>query len=399
MQKRRGFVLQIDRLEQPSMLGPLVCRFIGVVFSRAAARCLMIALLLLSFTPRTQAQTAALDPARIAQAPNATVGLLAGISESTDARIAADIAIVLDDADRLRILPMQGTGSIQGIADLFYLKGIDVAIVHADALTQAMQRNAISKESVQYIAKLFQEEIHVLARPTIANFGDLSGKPVSIGRVGSDAALTSGILLDALHIDADIEYNSDLQALDRLRRGEIAAMVVVGGKPVPLLQTISPGTGLHFLPVPLNAQLLETYLPSKLESQQYPSLVAMDHPVDTIAVGAVLITLATPSDTLRARRVNRFVDALFDRFDQFHQPGFHPKWSEVNLSTQLPGLARYPQVQVQLRNQDQARENRLRSDFDTFLRQTGQSSSGLVAERRQALFQDFLRWRDKHTAP
>jgi uncharacterized protein len=360
----------------------------------------MTAVLLLPLAPRTEAQTAAPDPARIAQAPNATIGLLAGVAGSTDARIAADIATVLDDSERLRILPMQGNGSIQSIADLLYLKGVDVAIVHTDALTQIMQRTAIPKDSsVQYIAKLFQEEIHVLARATITSFGDLNRKPVSIGRVGSDAALTSGILLDALHIDADIEYNSDPPALDRLRRGEIAAMVVVGGKPVPLLQTIPPGTGLHFLPIPLNAQLLETYLPSKLESQQYPSLVTMDHPVDTIAVGAVLITLATPSDTLRARRVNRFVDALFDRFGHFHQPGFHPKWSEVNLSTQLPGLARYPQVQVQLRNQDQARENRLRSDFDTFLRQTGQSTSGLVAERRQALFQDFLRWRDKHTAP
>ncbi len=72
---------------------------------------------------------------------------------------------MLDDGDKLRVLPMLGRGSVQNIADLIYLKGIDVAIVHTDALTQTMQRGTIPREnSVQYIAKLFQEEIHILAR-------------------------------------------------------------------------------------------------------------------------------------------------------------------------------------------------------------------------------------------
>ncbi len=79
-------------------------------------------------------------------AQNATIGLIAGGPGSTDARIAADIAQVLDDSDKLRVLPMLGRGSVQNIADLIYLKGVDVAIVHTDVLTQTMQSGTIPRE-------------------------------------------------------------------------------------------------------------------------------------------------------------------------------------------------------------------------------------------------------------
>jgi TRAP transporter TAXI family solute receptor len=346
------------------------------------------------------AEIQAADPVKIAQAPNATVGLIGGDAGSTDARIAADIATVLDDADRLRVLPMQGNGSVQNIADLIYLKGVDVAIVHADALTQTMQRNAIPKQgSVQYIAKLYQEEIHILAAKNIGSLADLNGQPVNAGRAGSGTELTADSLFKALHIDVLFLHSTDMRALDRLRRNEIAAMVVIGGKPVPLLQTVPPGTGLHFLPITLNAELVDSFLPTSLESQQYPSLVTTDHPVDTVAVGAVLITLATSGDSLRAKRVNRFVDLLFDRFGQFSEPGFHPKWSEVSLFAQVPGWTRYPEAQARVSKQDQSLEASLRHAFDTYLSQTGQSIDGLDTAGQQALFQDFLRWRGKHAGP
>jgi TRAP-type uncharacterized transport system substrate-binding protein len=125
------------------------------------------------------------DAVHIAQAQNVTIGLIAGGAGSTDARIAADLAQVLDDGDKLRILPILGKDSVQNIADLIYLKGIDVAIVYTDALTQTIERGMFPREaSVQYIAKLFQEEIHILARKDIASLDDLNGKLVAIGRAG-----------------------------------------------------------------------------------------------------------------------------------------------------------------------------------------------------------------------
>jgi TRAP transporter TAXI family solute receptor len=336
------------------------------------------------------------DAVRTSTGLNTTVGLISGGAGSTDARIAADIAQALDDGDKLRVLPILGRGSVQNIADLIYLKGVDVAIVHTDALTQTMQGGTIPREStVQYIAKLFPEEIHLLARKEIVALNDLAGKPVAIGPVGGGTEITASALLDMSHVTPNVVHESEAASLDHLRHGEIAAMFVVGGKPVPLLQEIEPGSGLHFLPIPLNAQLIDSYLPTTLDHQHYPNLVPAGPPVDTIAVGSVLVTLSTPSDSARAKRVNRFVDTLFERFEQFRRPGYHPKWREVNLSAQVQGWVRYPEALGLLRSPDSG----LRTSFDSYLNQSGLSVAGMDNERREALFRDFLHWREQHSGP
>ena len=338
------------------------------------------------------------DAVKIATAPNVTIGLIADGAGSTDSRVAADLAQVLNDGDRLRILPILGQGSVQNLADLIYLKGVDVAIVHSDVLTETMQSGSIPREaSVQYIAKLFPEEIHILARRDIASLSDLNGKIVSIGAVGSGTELTASALLDMTHVTPNVMHDPEAIALDRLRHGEIAAMFVIGGKPVPLLQAIEPGSGLHFVPIPLNAQIVDAYLPTGLDHQHYPNLVPPGPPVDTVAVGSVLVTLAATSDTQRAKRVNRFVDTLFERFPQLRQPGLHPKWHEVNLSAQVQGWTRYPEAANYLKKD--LGDNDLRASFDNYMNQSGQKPSSMSNERREALFRDFLRWREQHSGP
>jgi TRAP-type uncharacterized transport system substrate-binding protein len=288
---------------------------------------------------------------------------------------------------------------VRNIADLIYLKGVDVAIVHTDSLTQTMRNGTIPRQgSVQYIAKLFQEEIHILARKDIASLNDLNGKVIDIGPLGSGTELTAASLLDTSHIVTNVTHDNQSAALERLRHGEIAAMFVIGGRPVPMLQAIEPGTGLHFVPIPLTAPLVDLYVPTSLEHQYYPNLVPTGPPVDTVAIGSVLITLETPADTARAKRVNRFVDTLFERFDQFRQPGFHPKWQEVNLSAQLPGWTRYPEATALLKK-DQPGDPNLRPSFDAYMNQSGQKRTGMNNERREALFRQFLRWRDQHSGP
>ena len=362
---------------------------------RVALPILVASLVMLSGPALARQSDAASNAVRIAAAKNATVGVIAGGAGSTDARVAGDLAEVLNDGDSLRVLPMLGRGSVQNIADLIHLKGVDAAIVHTDVLTETMQQGAIPKEdSLQYIAKLFQEEIHIVARQDITSLKDLNGRVVAIGAIGSGTDLTASTLLGLAHVTPNIVHDSPSVALDRLRRSEIAAMFVVGGKPIPMLQAIEPGTGLHFLSIPLNAQLLDTYLPTSLDHQHYPNLVPDGPAIDSVAVSAVLLVMSAPSDSLRAKRVNRFVDALFDRFDELRQPGFHPKWQEVNLSAQLQGWTRYPEAQKDLVRQEQKPAGAdARTAFDAYLHQSGRKVSGINADRREALFQDFLRSR------
>ena len=219
-----------------------------------------------------------------------TVGVISGGLDGTYARIAADLAAVLDDGDTLRVLPILGKGSLQNISDILALRGVDIGIVQSDVLAYAKREKLYPnvEQLIQYIAKLYDEEVHVLAAPGVPRLEDLAGKPVNVDVRGSGTAMTASILFDGIGIEP--RHAPQDTALEQLRRGEIAALVYVAGKPARLFSNVPAETRLHFLPVPATPALLETYLPSTLAPTDYPTLVPGE-PVETIAVGAVMAVL------------------------------------------------------------------------------------------------------------
>ena len=69
------------------------------------------------------------------QALNAnTVTLITGTIGGTYVQVGADLASVLDDGNKLRVLPIVGRGSVQSVADILFLQGVDLGIVRADTL-------------------------------------------------------------------------------------------------------------------------------------------------------------------------------------------------------------------------------------------------------------------------
>ena len=275
-----------------------------------------------------------------ARANAGTVGVIAGGIDGTYARIAADLAAVLDEPDGLRVLPILGKGSVQNISDILVLRGVDVGIVQSDVLAYARRERLLPgvEQFIHYIAKLYDEEVHVLAGPGIATLADLAGRPVNVDGRGSGTAMTATILFDGIPIVP--RHAPQDAALEQLRRGEIAALVYVAGKPARLFSGIPADSGLRFLPVPATPALLETYLPSTLAPADYPTLVGGD-PVETVAVGAVMAAYAWAPASERHRKVARFVEAFFTRFPDFLRPPRHPKWREVDLAARVPGWTRF----------------------------------------------------------
>ncbi|MDP3418062.1 TAXI family TRAP transporter solute-binding subunit [Falsiroseomonas sp.] len=280
--------------------------------------------------------------AMAARANAGTVGLIAGGVDGTYIRIAADLAAVLDDGDRVRVIAMIGRGSVQNIADIMVLRGVDLGIVQSDVLAFARRESLFPsvERLIQYVCKLYDEEIHILARPEIETVRDLAGQPVNVDLRGSGTAMTASLVLGALGIQVQEQNAPQDVALERLRRGEIAALVYVAGKPARLFTGIRPDEGLRLLPLPAEAALLETYLPSHFAQADYPALVP-EGGIDTIAVGAVLAAYAWPPGSERHRKVSRFIAALNANFDAFLRPPRHPKWREVNLSATVPGWTRF----------------------------------------------------------
>jgi hypothetical protein len=121
-----------------------------------------------------------------------------------------------------------------------------------------------------------------------------------------------------------------------------------------------------------------------------PRLVDQDKPVETLAVGSLLAVFNWPENSDRYNRVKRFVDAFFSRFDEFLQPGRHPKWKEVNLAAEVPGWERVKAAQEWLdRAKMASKPSPLGQSFEDFMSNKGVAAS---AEQREALFREFLAW-------
>jgi TRAP transporter TAXI family solute receptor len=279
---------------------------------------------------------------RTNEANAGTVGVISGGVDGTYIRIAADLAAVLDNGDALRVIAMIGKGSLQNIQDIVLLRGVDIGIVQSDALAFARRNRLVpgADNLIQYITKLYDEEIHILARPGIDSVQDLAGQVVNVDVTGSGTAMTASLVFDALGLRVRTANEVQDVALTRLRNGEIAALVFVAGKPARLFAGLGADSGLRFLPIRPTPALMETYLPAMLAASDYPGLVPAEG-VETIAVGAVMAVYAWAPGSDRHRKVARFVEALHSRFEEFLRPPRHPKWREVNLAAQVPGWVRF----------------------------------------------------------
>jgi uncharacterized protein len=336
--------------------------------------------------------------ASVAQANAGTVGVISGGVDGTYIRIATDLASVLDDGERLRVLPVVGKGSLQNVADILYLRGIDIGIVQSDVLTYARRKQLHPgiDQSIQYIAKLYDEEVHILAGRDVAKLEDLANRKVNVDVRGSGTAMTASVLFESLGIPAQTTNDDQNTALQKLRQGEIAALVYVSGKPARLFTGLTADSGLHLISVPITKSLLETYLPAQFEHADYPLLVPDGAPVDTIAVGSVMAVFAWPPNQERFKKVARFVDAFFGRFQLFMQPPRHPKWKDVNLAAQVPGWTRFAPAQDWLVRQSSAGTagGTLQKDFDGFLARITSPPSSLTTAQKEGLFRDFLAWQN-----
>lgn len=278
--------------------------------------------------------------------PTAVLGIISGGLSGTYIRIAADVAAVFGTkVPDFRILPIVGKGSLQNISDILNVRDVDIGIVQSDVLSYLRQKPSLVglTNNISYLAKLYDEEVHILARDEVATAADLTGKRIAVDARGSGTALTASVIFDALGVKPIIVNDDPETALAKMKRGEIDALVYVTGKPARLFT--DAGSGMHFLGLPLNPTLLQTYLPSRLTHADYPALVTEDAPVDTVAVGAVLAVYNWAPGTERYTRLSRFVNGFFDNLAELQAPGHHPKWKQVSLTAQVPGWSRFREAQ------------------------------------------------------
>jgi len=331
-----------------------------------------------------------------------TIGLISGSPNSDDTylQIAYDLADVLNDGDNLRILPIAGIGGPRNIRDVRYLKGIDIGLTQTSILNnfrRSNERMGQTDDKIVYIAKLFTEEVHLVARANVTSIEQLRGLKVNLDAKGSGTSYSMRDVFKAVGIEIEEVSMSQAEAFEKVKSGEIAATVLIAGKPVRSMSKLNSADGLHFVPVPYPPQLLVDYYPSTLTHDDYPDVIAAGQSVDTISVGAVLIAYnwQKKANADRYRRVQRFVEAFFPKIAEFRKPPRHAKWREVNLATKLPGWSRFEAAQTWLDNQH-AEASAEQQGVRQTVKLDGNARPGVPnvpAQNDPALYQEFLQWK------
>jgi len=274
-----------------------------------------------------------------------TVGLAGGLIEGAPLRLAAEIARVVNQEDKLHVIPIVTRGATENVNSLLYLRGVDAAIINTDALEEYKAQVPLIERRIVYVMSLFPSELHIFVRPEIKTLDDLKGKKVNFNTQGTAAAYSGPLIFSRLGLDVEKMFIPHQVALEQMKRGDISAVVFVTSKPVDAFLKGRWDPGFKFLAVEYSAKFEDYYLPSSIEPTDYPSLVRSGERVATIAVPTILAAYNWPQQSDRYRRVARLVDHLFSRLDRLQSPGFDPKWKEVNLRASVPSLARFQPAQ------------------------------------------------------
>ncbi len=295
----------------------------------------------------------AVGETRAEQANKGTVGIMTGTFGGSDVRIAADLATILDEGNILRVLPILGQGSLKNVNDLFYLRGIDMAIVQTDALAFVKQQQLYPnlESRLNYVTKLYSEELHIVTRRDITDLYGLQSKRVNFVSEDSGDYVTGQLLLRSFGVTVEPVFMDTALAIEKIKSGELDATVLVTGKPSAQIAAIGNEDGLQLLPVSLS-QVNGTYKPASFASDDYPALIEAGRSIDTIAVDTVLVVYNWQQDHWRYAKVARFVDAFLGRFDEFLEPPRDPKWREVDISESLEGWNRFGPVDNWLKDND-----------------------------------------------
>jgi len=315
------------------------------------------------------------------------------------AAMGSDMVRVLDDGDNLRVLPIIGKGSVQNLVDIMLLRNVDMGFVVSDALEFVKKEYDVPNidQRVSYIVKLFNNDLHIVARKNIKTIYDLAGKKIMSERnLGYFSVRT---IFDRLNIAADVDFKTDdAGGLQKFLNGDADAWIVSAGKVAPIIRNIKNDEGkLHFVSVPYEKSLADIYLPSALTAAEYPNLVAPGEEVDTVAASTLLMVYNWPPGTERYNRVTKFVDALFSKIEQFREPSRHPKWRDTQLSATVAGWRRFKAADDWLARHGAvplAASSDERQSFERFLSETSVAANGNID--REQLYRQFLEWRRAH---
>ena len=266
------------------------------------------------------------------------MGLITASDRGTYYAFGLDLQKVMKPAG-INLTVYSSKGSIENIFAVYQRPGVQMGIVQADVLAFVLRLQSdpvltrIAKKT-KMVFPLYNEEVHILGRRGIgiADFDDLAGKRVAVGRDGSGTYLTARLLFKLSEVAPSEMVPIDTnEALAELKAGRIDAMFHVGGYPLKLYKDeVNDKDGIELIPI-TNKSITEFYPRAEIPGNVYEW---QTKPVNTVAVKAVLVSF-----DFRRRdcdNVGRFAQTMSKQMPWLLQNG-HPKWKAVDLNYPLKG--------------------------------------------------------------
>jgi TRAP-type uncharacterized transport system substrate-binding protein len=279
-----------------------------------------------------------------AEARAVALSILAGEPEWMP--FATSLAEELDHREGLRIMPGQGRGSLQSLADLFNLQGADAAIVSADSLAYADAQGLLAPahDHFSYVARLQSLPIVLVTHTSIPSLTALANKRVCTGPAQSAAFATGELVFGTLGVPFVRVPKSHSEGLAALLRGEADGALLLG---TDALRTNFALSNYHILPLPVPQGLESVYQAHTLNEKDLPGLPANGPKLDTISTALVLATSTVKHNTEQNNAMKRLITELFSKPSQL------PWLVNSTLAGDVPGWQRNPLADGQFNSTQQ----------------------------------------------
>jgi hypothetical protein len=162
-----------------------------------------------------------------------------------------------------------------------------------------------------------------------------------------------------------------------------------------LFQKTPSDQGFHFLPLEYSDKFADYYVPTSLNAEDYPNLIKPGEKIATIGVPVVMAVYNWPKGSDRARRVERFIQYYFSRFDTLKKPPYQAKWKEVNLAAKVDGWTRYWAAEEQLASIGQERPAAA-VPAPAAAANPGRASAQAGQDSNDKLYDEFIAWKKQH---
>lgn len=279
--------------------------------------------------------------------------LIGGAAIGTYTKLIDDLATFVHDfvPEEARILPVISSGGLEQIyyaahADSIHgglMSGIVLDVIRRDGLLPDLT------ERLNYICKLYVEEVHIVSTRNIKSVFDLSGRTVNTGPLNSGTEIIARRMFDLLDIHPAYDNQPTTAALRGLPHGDPEAVIFVAGKPIDALHRLKIEDDLHFLRLPWSIETASRltdsgFQPTVLRHDDYATIIPPDEKIPTLGSPVYLMTAAAPAKSPKQREVSDFVKLFLQNLSMLQRESNIAKWRDADLPSRMPNFRRAPDV-------------------------------------------------------